>query len=72
MVKNPPANARDMGLVPWSGKIPHAEKELSPCATATELVAWSWEATTTEPIYTVTSEAHVPRTYAQQQEKLLQ
>ena len=27
---------RGHGLNPWSGKIPHAAKQLSPCATATE------------------------------------
>ena len=31
--KNPPANAGDK---PWSGKIPHAWGQLSPCATTTE------------------------------------
>ena len=34
MVKNPPANARDRGFEPWSGKIPHAEKQLSLSTTA--------------------------------------
>ena len=48
MVKNPPANAGDTGsspglgrshgFEPWSGKIPHAAEQLSPCATTTELV----------------------------------
>ena len=32
--KNPPANAGDTGF--WSGKIPHAQEQLSPCATTTE------------------------------------
>ena len=36
VVKNPPANAGDTGSDPWSGKIPHAAKQLSPCATTTE------------------------------------
>ena len=31
VVKNPPANARDV-FDPWSGKIPHAVEQLSPCA----------------------------------------
>ena len=35
MVKNPPANAGH-GFKPWSGKIPHAAEQLSPCATTTE------------------------------------
>ena len=37
VVKNPPANAGD-GFNPWSGKIPHAAEQLSPCATTTEPV----------------------------------
>ena len=36
MLKNPLANAGDMGFEPWSGKIPHATEQLSPCATAIE------------------------------------
>ena len=33
--KNPPANAGDMGLILF-GKIPHAMKQLCPCATTAE------------------------------------
>ena len=33
---------------PWSRKIPHAVEQLSPCATTTEPVLWSQQATTTE------------------------
>ena len=39
MVKNPSANAgnnQGPGFNPWSGKIPHATEQLSPCATTTE------------------------------------
>ena len=36
VVKNPPANAGDMGLSPVPGKIPHAKGQLSPCTTTTE------------------------------------
>ena len=36
MVKNLPANAGNKGSIPWSGKIPHAAEQLSPCATTTE------------------------------------
>ena len=36
VVKNPPANAGDTGLIPWSRKIPHATQQLSPCTTTTE------------------------------------
>ena len=38
VVKNPPANARGHGVEPWSGKIPHAAEQLSPCTTTTEPV----------------------------------
>jgi len=38
VVKNPPANAGDMGLIPGPGKIPHAVEQLS------------WWATTIEPV----------------------
>ena len=36
VVKNLPANAGDMGSIPWSRKIPHAMEQLSPCTTTTE------------------------------------
>ena len=36
VVKNPPANAGDMGSKPRSGKIPHATEQLSLCTTTTE------------------------------------
>ena len=36
VVQNPPANAGDIGSIPRSGKIPHASRQLSLCATATE------------------------------------
>ena len=39
MVKNPSANAGDVGLIPCQGtRIPHAAEELNLCATSTELV----------------------------------
>ena len=39
MVKNPPSNARDTGLIPGRGtKIPHAAGQLSLHTTATEPV----------------------------------
>ena len=49
---------------PWSGKIPHAAEQLSPCTTTTEPAFWSPQATTTE--------ARAPRARALQQEKPLQ
>ena len=37
VVKNPPSNAGDVGLIPGGGtKIPHAAGQLSPQATITE------------------------------------
>ena len=39
MVKNPPANVRDMGSIPGPGtKISHAAEQINPCATTTEPV----------------------------------
>ena len=36
VVKNPPANAGDMGSSPGLGRFLHAVEQLSPCATTTE------------------------------------
>ena len=36
MVKNPPTNAGDVGLIPVLVKIPHASEQLYPCTTTTE------------------------------------
>ena len=37
VVKNPPSNAGDAGLIPGQGtKLPHATGQLSPCAATTE------------------------------------
>ena len=37
MVKNPPSNAGDTGLIPgWGTKIPHARGQSSLCAATTE------------------------------------
>ena len=39
MVKNPPCNAGNLGLIPgWGTKIPHAVDQLSPSATTREFV----------------------------------
>ena len=38
VVENLPANAGGHGFEPWSGKIPHAAEQRSPCATTTEPV----------------------------------
>ena len=48
-------------LESWSGKIPHAREQLSPCTTTTEPALWSPGATTTE--------VRTPRTRAPQKEK---
>lgn len=34
--RTPPADTRDDGFAPWSGKIPHAVEQLSACTTTTE------------------------------------
>ena len=47
------------GFNPWSWRIPHALKQLRPCATTTSL-------------HTTTTKDRVPRTCAPQQEKLPQ
>ena len=36
VVKNLPASAGGHGFKPWSGKIPRAAEQLSPCTTTTE------------------------------------
>ena len=36
LVKNPPANAGHIGLIPDPGRSPHASEQLSPCATTAE------------------------------------
>ena len=38
VVRNPPADARDRDLIPWSGKIPHALEQQSLGAVTTEPV----------------------------------
>ena len=61
-VGSPPTIAGDTlqgRFEPWSGKIPHATEQLSPCAA------------TTEPRAT-TTEARTPRACVPQQEKPLQ
>ena len=55
VIKNLPASAGDMGLILDLGKIPHAEEQLSPCATTIEPVLKSpgeetIEASTLEPV----------------------
>ena len=46
MVKNPPYNAGDVGLIPGRGtKIPHAAGQLSPCATTRAHVLQTTEPT---------------------------
>ena len=53
VVKNPPSNAGDVGLIPgWGTKIPHAAGQLSPHAATTELARLNERARvpqTTEP-----------------------
>ena len=49
---------------PWTGKIPHATEQLSPCTATAEPVLWSLGATA--------AEALEPKARAAQQEKPLQ
>ena len=64
MVKNPPSNAGDMGLIPGQGtKIPHATGQLSPRATTTELACLNERAhlpQSTEPTHH-NYRAHAPQ-----------
>jgi len=48
VVKNPPANEGDTGLIP-APEEPTAEEQLSPCTTTTEPVLESLGAATTGP-----------------------
>ena len=48
VVKNLPPSAGDKD--PWSGRIPHAMKQLSPCAITIESVFYSLGTTTIEPM----------------------
>ena len=50
VVKNPPANAGDMGWIPGSREIPQATEQLSPCTTTTEPVFQSPGISTTEAL----------------------
>lgn len=57
MVKNPPYNARDAGLVPdWRTKIPHPAGQLSPQATTGEESVHSKE----EPVQPKKVRGHRP------------
>ena len=62
VVKNPPSNAGDAGLIPGQGtKIPHAMGQLSLCATLLSLCA-----STREPVCHKTTEPTHSGTHAQQ------
>ena len=63
VLRNLPANARH-GFDPWSGKIPHATEQVSLCATTAKPSLQGPPAATTE--------AHVPRACALQEEELPQ
>ena len=55
VVKNPPSNAGNAGLIPgWGTKILHVTGQLSPCATTTEPACYKLQsprALTTEPTH---------------------
>ena len=62
MVKNPPYNAGDMGLIPGRGtKIPHATGQLSLRATTTELTRLNERARVPQTTGPTCSGAHVPQ-----------
>ena len=53
MVKNPPANVGDTGLIPGLGRSHRPRGQLSPellCTTAIEPVRWSLRTSTTEAV----------------------
>ena len=62
---------RGHGLKPWSGKIPHATEQLSPVPQLLSLFSRAHEPQLLSPCAT-TTEAHVPRACAPQQQKPLQ
>ena len=53
---------------PWSGKIPHAAEQLSPCTTTTSLTSRAHEPQLLS-LRATTTEARAPRALAPQQEK---
>ena len=62
MVKNPPFNAGDTGLIPGRGtKIPHAAEQISPRATTTELVHLNERAHVPQPTEPMHPGACVPQ-----------
>ena len=62
MVKNPPSDAGDAGSIPGQGtKIPQVMGQLSPHATATELVHLSERACVLQTTETTRSGARVPQ-----------
>ena len=60
VVKNPPARGHRFDS--WSGKIPHAVCQLSPCCRTTEPVFWAQELQLLSP-NAETTEAHAPRSW---------
>ena len=64
VVKESACHCRGHWFDPSLGKIPHALRQINPCATITEPILSSSRAATTEPTY--------PRVCALQQEKPLQ
>ena len=68
MVKNPPSNAGDAGLIPGGGgkgggltKIPHATGQLSPCATTPELMGLNGRVCVPQTTEPTRSGARVPQ-----------
>ena len=57
--KESACQCRRHGFDPWSGRIPHAAEQLSPCTTATEPVVYSPGAVTTESTYCTYWSPHI-------------
>ena len=71
VVKNPPANARDTGLIPGPGRS-HMPRTNQACAPQLlSLHSRACEPQLLSP-HAATTEAHVPRAHGPQQEKPLQ
>ena len=64
--KNPPVNAGDTGLIPWSGKIPRPTEQLCPCNSTTEPVLRSPEPHLLS-LWAATAEAQMPSSPAPQE-----
>ena len=70
--ENLPANAEDMGLILGLGRFPHASEQLRLCIAMTESADPRASKSQLLSPRAATTEVHVPRAHALQQEKPLQ